>query len=228
MKHLIYVMMCLVIVAPANSIEYQSVLVDGSAGLLIDGSLTDWQAYKLPKQKLEYWRPMSHNRSGTPTTDQDLSATLQVFADADHIYFSVVVVDDEVVFERSVFGQRWWDDAVWIEFDGGYLEITKRASGEVVVESLLEIVGKKISVPYLSEAIGIDAAISQTASGYMIEAKVPRQVVQSHAFEKGSRLLFSVSVLDHDGAGIQEHRLSLDKEISSSILLSQMINKDPH
>ena len=223
MKHLIYLIMCFVIAAPANSIEYHSVLVDGSAGILIDGSLADWQAYKLSRKKLEYWRSMPHNRSGTPTTDQDLSATFQVFADTDHIYFVIVVVDDEVVFERSVFGQSWWDDAVWIEFDGGYLEITKRVSGEVVVESLLEVAGKKISVPYLSEAIGVDAAISQTASGYIVEAKVPRQIVQIDAFEKDSRLLFNVSVVDHDVAGIQEHRLSLDKDISSSVLLSQII-----
>ena len=223
MKHLIYLIMCFVIAAPANSIEYHSVLVDGSAGILIDGSLADWQAYKLSRKKLEYWRLMPHNRSGTPTTDQDLSATFQVFADTDHIYFVIVVVDDEVVFERSVFGQSWWDDAVWIEFDGGYLEITKRVSGEVVVESLLEVAGKKISVPYLSEAIGVDAAISQTASGYIVEAKVPRQIVQIDAFKKDSRLLFNVSVVDHDVAGIQEHRLSLDKDISSSVLLSQII-----
>ena len=223
MKRLIYLIMSLAIAVPANSIEYQSVLVDGLAGLSIDGNLTDWQAYKLPVQKLEYWHSMPHNRSGTPTTDQDLSATFQVFADMDHIYFAVVVMDDEVVFERAVFGQSWWDDAVWIECDGGYLEITRRASGEVVVESLLDISGKKINVPYLSEAVGIDAAISQTASGYTVEAKVPRQIVQIDAFEKGSRLLFNVSIVDHDGAGIQEHRLSLDKEISSPILLSQII-----
>lgn len=223
MKHLIYLVMYLVIAAPANTIEYHSVLVDGSAGISVDGSLADWQAYKLSSQKLEYWRSMPHNRSGTPTTDQDLSATFQTFADTDHIYFAIVVVDDEVVFERAVFGQSWWDDAVWIEFDGGYLEITKQASGEVVVESLLEVAGQKISVPYLSEAIGVEAAISQTASGYMVEAKVPRQIVQIDAFEKDSRLLFNVSVVDHDVAGIQEHRLSLDKDISSSVLLSQII-----
>ena len=64
MKHLIYLMMCFVIAAPANSIEYHSVLVDGSASILIDGSLADWQAYKLSRQKLEYWRSMPHNRSG--------------------------------------------------------------------------------------------------------------------------------------------------------------------
>ena len=145
------------------------------------------------------------------------------FADTDHIYFAIMVVDDNVVFERAVFGQSWWDDAVWIEFDGGHLEITKRVSGEVVIESLLEIAGKKISVPYLSEAIGVEAAISQTASGYLVEAKVPRQIVQIDAFEKDSRLLFNVSVVDHDGAGIQEHRLSLNKDISSSVLLSQII-----
>ena len=223
MKRLLYLMMCLVIAAPAKSIEYQSVLVEGSAGVLIDGNLSDWQAYKLPPQKLEYWQSMPHNRQGTPTTDQDLSATLQVFADADHIYFAVVVVDDEVVFERAVFGQSWWDDTVWIECGEGDLVITRRASGEVVVESLLDIAGKKISLPYLSEAIGIDAAISQTASGYTVEAKVPRQVVQLDAFKKGSRLLFNVSVVDHDVAGIQEHRLSLDKETLSPILLSQII-----
>lgn len=223
MKRLIYLMMCLVIAAPANSIEYHSVLVDGAAGILIDGDLVDWQAYELPRQKLEYWRSMPHNRSGTPTTDQDLSATFQAFADTDHIYFAIVVVDDEVAFERAIFGQSWWDDAVWIEFDGGYLEITKRVSDEVVVESLLEVADKKISVPYLSEAIGIEAAISQTGSGYTVEAKVPRQIVQIDAFEKDSRLLFNVSVVDHDVAGIQEHRLSLDKDISFSVLLSQII-----
>ena len=223
MKCLIYLIMCLVIAAPANSIDYHSVLVDGSAGILIDGSLADWQAYELSRQKLEYWRSMPHNRSGTPTTDQDLSATFQAFADADHIYFAIAVVDDKIVFERAIFGQNWWDDAVWIEFNGGYLEITKQASGEVVVESLLKVADKQISVPYLSEAIGVEAAISQTASGYIIEAKVPRQIVQIDAFEKDSRLSFNVSVVDHDVAGIQEHRLSLDKDISSSVLLSQII-----
>lgn len=227
MKRLIYLIMSLAIAVPANSIEYQSVLVDGLAGLSIDGNLTDWQAYKLPVQKLEYWQSLPHNRSGTPTTDQDLSATFQVVADRDHIYFAVMVMDDEVVFERAVFGQSWWDDAVWIELGKGDLVITRRASGEVVVESLLDIAGKKISVPYLSEAIGIDVAISQTVSGYTVEAKVPRQIVQIDAFEKGSRLLFNVSVVDHDGAGIQEHRLSLDKEISSPLLLSQIITVPP-
>ncbi len=224
MKHVIYLMMWLVIVAPTKSMAYQSVLLKGSAGILVDGSLEDWQVYKLPVQKLEYWRSLPHNKSGTPTADRDLSATLQVFTDAEHIYFAIIVTDDKVVFERSVFGQRWWDDAVWIEFDGGFLEITQRVAGAVVVESLLEIAGQKVSVPYLDKAIGVEAAISHTALGYIVEAKVPRQIVQSHAFEKGSRLLLNVSVLDHDDAGIQEHKLSLDKKISPSIVLSQMIH----
>ena len=224
MKHVIYLMMWLVIVAPAKSLAYQSVLLKGSAGISVDGNLEDWQVYKLPVEKLEYWRSLPHNPSGTPTADWDLSAALQVFADAEHIYFAVVVTDDEVVFERSVFGQRWWDDAVWIEFEGGFLEITQRTSGEVVVESLLEIAGKKVSVPYLDKAIGVEAALSHTALGYIVEAKVPRQIAQSHAFEKGSRLLLNVSVLDHDEAGIREHMLSLDKKISPSIALAQMIH----
>ena len=224
MKHVIYLMMWLVIVAPAKSMAYQSVLLKGSAGISVDGNLEDWQVYKLPVQKLEYWRSLPHNPSGTPTADRDLSAALQVFADAEHIYFAVVVTDDEVVFERSVFGQRWWDDAVWIEFEGGFLEITQRTSGAVVVESLLEIAGKKVSVPYLDKAIGVEAALSHTALGYIVEAKVPRQIAQSHAFEKGSHLSLNVSVLDHDEAGIREHMLSLDKKVSPSIALAQMIH----
>ena len=224
MKRAIYLMLWLAIVAPAKSTAYQSVLLKGSAIISVDGSLEDWQVYKLPVRELESWRPLPHNRSGTPTADRDLSAALQVFADAEHIYFAVVVTDDEVVFERSIFGQRWWDDAVWIEFDGCFLEVTQRTSGAVVVESLLEIAGKKVSVPYLDKAIGVEAAISHTALGYIVEAKVPRQIAQSHAFEKGARLLLNVSVLDHDAAGIREHKLSLDKKISPSIVLAQMVH----
>ena len=224
MKQVIYLMMWLVIAAPAKSMAYQSVLVAGSSGIVVDGSLADWQVYKLPVQKLESWRALPHNLAGTPTSERDLSATLQVFADAEHLYFAVVVSDDAVVFERAVFGQSWWDDAVWLEFDGCFLEVTQRASGEVVVESLLEIAGKKISVPYLDKALGVDAAISPTASGYTVEAKVPRQIIQPRVFEKGSRLVLNVSVLDHDDAGIQEHMLSLGEEISPSIVLGQTIH----
>ncbi len=144
----------------AESSVYNTFILRGISGIVSDGDLSDWEHIRTSTIPIKIWKG-SENRDdpfGLSKFDgpEDLTASFRAFADRSNIYLAVEVTDDVLVFQRETFGEAWWDDAVRLYLDNGtMLEITRHRNGEILLEGVLEVGGKRMKIPYIWQALAV-------------------------------------------------------------------------
>ena len=141
---------------------------------------------------------------------------------------AVDVTDDQIVFERGTLDEFWWDDAVQIYLDGdlanpgesydandSLIEITRSRDGNLVLGGQVYQQGVRVQVPYLWESVGVQAALRKREGGYTVEVGIPRDILGSNAFGKGTKIGLNVVVCDEDDEGRRENKLGWSEDVNS-------------
>ncbi|MCE5308559.1 MAG: tetratricopeptide repeat protein [Acidobacteriales bacterium] len=203
-----------------NSIPgtYTTVWVPGTAGIEIDGDLSDWTAIGVTSAAIEYVTTNIVSSDGR--TSGQTSAYVQCFADSDYVYVGVTVRDDHPVFGRQGFGRAWRDDAVGISFYGGIslrhlvdqkyqgsdgqIIVSADQRGGTLIEGGVPMNDRTVSpgllqFPRLWRALGAKAALRRQSGGYTVEVGIPVEIMQWVPGMRPDYLKMNVRVFDSDG-----------------------------
>ena len=211
---------------------HTTVLVRGAQPVIVDGDLFDWVGIGGTSQTLTTpmragsWLREDFFGKKTFQGPEDLSASFRAFADQDYLYIAIQVKDDQLIFgESETFGAGWRDDMVHIYLDGdlantgnGYdandsmIDITKNRDGLIILEGHLPFNGTTVQVPYLWNAVGVQAAIKEQKGGYSVEVLVPKSVLGLDAFRVSTKIGLNIAVSDDDDGGERDNKLGWAKD----------------
>jgi len=191
-----------------------TVYVNGSAPMNIDGDLVDWEGINLQEVPIAgKLSPERNHRSLVyPQGPNDLSVSFKCFADAQYVYIAVSVIDDELLIGNYGFSKGWKNDAVTIFFDGDLKDISKQyydandgmikvvfdpPDGVAYIEGLIPY-SFEVMVPYFWESRGVKAGFKQNETGYTVEIAIPFNVLGWDTLEPGKQMGVNFRIHDMD------------------------------
>lgn len=167
---------------PANE-DFNCSFVLGSANLLVDGSLSEWDSRTVP-QSLKWSKSFTGEPPDTST------ATARCLADDRALYLGIAVAASPLRFETMPFNQAWRNDSVevFISVENrkqssylrtGLIRVSPDSSGRTIVEGSASVtdgvhITRQFSYPWLWEAVGVKAGLRATPGGYAVEVAIPR------------------------------------------------------
>ncbi len=211
---------------------YSTILVEDPK-ITLNGDLADWEKIGLEPVNIEhFWFG--------PTTDAaDISGNFRTFVSRDHLYIGVKVSDD-LVCSGTTWGRKWFqDDVVQISFNGdldadkipvfeiwekdyfdlndGEIQIVADAPGKVHLEGsgvffypVTDPYDQEI--PYTWELLGVEAVVKRTDTGYIVEMRIPKEVLGVEQFVQGTQIGLNVRIIDDDDGGEHDNVLSWTRE----------------
>lgn len=194
---------------------YEIERVEGTAPIMVDGILSDWNALRedLTRiEKISFINPdKKAARNAEPPNDKkDLSANFRILADRDYLYFAVTVTDEELIFGEDQYGRTYCDDAVELIFNTPWpikMFISADGNWTTRLEGLDQARDK--CYPCLPELGGIKAALKPGDKGYSVEAAVPLALLHRlGGWETDTSLEIAVNVYDDDNGGFFDSYIS--------------------
>jgi tetratricopeptide (TPR) repeat protein len=201
--------------APGNAYEtLTTVFVDGSAPIVMDGSLDDW--VNIPAQEVPVTNPFENAITSTKVFSDNETGeypfSFKCFADKDFVYFALIMKDDKVILERHGFGYGPLEDSAALFFDGDCLDTSKRyydsndgmlrvagspLSGSNYIEGLVPYF-YPVQIPFFWEARGVKSGFGITMNGYVTELALPASLLGWDSINAGKQMGANVTVLDLD------------------------------
>ena len=192
-----------------------AVFVDGEISMIMDGSLDDWA--DIPAQEVTVTHSVEKTREDAEVIStqgvSDCQFTFKCFADKKHVYFALIVKDDEVLIGRHEFGKGWLDDSNTLYFDGDCIDVNKDyydandgqlkvignpPNGVKYIEGLVPYF-KNLTIPYFWEARGVKSGFSLTEDGYITELALPASLLGWTDIAPGRIMGANLRVVDKDG-----------------------------
>ena len=163
--------------------DFSCALVQGAADVLVDGSLSEWNARAVA-------HPLRSSKSVSAEPTDFASATARCLAADRFLYFGVAVSASSVRFETLPFNQAWRNDSVEVFFSSrggdpsphvraGLIRVSLDSDGRVVTEGSASVADgvratRSFSYPLLLGAMGVKTGLQPTPPGYTVEIAIPR------------------------------------------------------
>ena len=217
--------------AQAHS-EEATVCIRTYTPITVDGKLDDWGRrlegsnwtgqMQTKKGEVQQWmravpaylNPVtSRVEAGTVSGVQDFSAVIYTFWDPEQFYVAAIVTDDEVIAQHE--GEDiWQDDGLEVWFDCRHDALTHTLFQDDEYQLGFSPAGRERSRaaawawrnPRTERVIPAMAVASAlTATGYVLEGKVPWSVLQGCHPTIGSMMGFNLSMVDKDADQLWTH-----------------------
>lgn len=191
---------------------YRTVYFEGSAPIVIDGEISDWDALSLPSSPLVF---DDSNSPEPPVDSKDFTGVFMCCADINYLYIAVIIKDENVIVGEERLGKAFHDDSVFIHFPNGRndysrssLSICLNSQGKVVMEYYEHPVDQRY--PFIWEALGVKSIYKIINEGYVIETAIPHKALNITNLGNTLTARLNVEVFDDDNGGERDSAFLLD------------------
>jgi tetratricopeptide (TPR) repeat protein len=221
-----FFILCVLSLTALAGEHFESIYIQGDAGIVIDGKFTDWQKLKTTTLPIENFHASRWDK--LPDNAQDLSARFRFLVDGQYLYLAIEVTDDELCFGKELLEHLMFQDAIRILYSGTWTQGSKKApehfwkhDGEVIIsvgpKGEVQIQGrtplidwkngkmwntysKLGEIPNLWDALGVKAAITQGKGQYNVEVAIPVELFGWKIGANPQTLGLNIRVYDKDPA----------------------------
>jgi tetratricopeptide (TPR) repeat protein len=191
---------------------YKTNYFEGSAPIVIDGDVSDWDALSLPSSQFIF---DDSNSPEHPVDSADFTGSFMCCADINYLYIAVIIKDESVIHGEERLGKAFHDDSILIHFPNGrndYSRSTLAISLDSQDKTIMEYYEHPVDqrYPFIWEAFGAKSNYKITNDGYIIETAIPHKSLNIINLENTLTAKLNVEVFDDDNGGERDSAFLLD------------------